>query len=142
MLFRSETDFPAKVFLPGYHHQSKPDPALLQEAAALLQQSKRPLLYYGGGCIAAGAHEVAKAFAEKLRAPVTNTLLGKGSFPEQHDLSVGMLGMHGTAYANKAVIHCDLIMSIGGRWDDRITGKLAEFCPNAKKIHVDIDPAE
>ena len=74
--------------------------------------------------------------------PVTNTLLGKGSFPEQHELSVGMLGMHGTAYANKAVIGCDLIMSVGGRWDDRITGKISEFCPDAKKIHVDIDPAE
>ena len=74
--------------------------------------------------------------------PVTNTLLGKGAFPEQHHLSVGMLGMHGTAYANKAVVGCDLIMSVGGRWDDRITGKLDEFCPDAKKIHVDIDPAE
>ena len=85
---------------------------------------------------------MALAFAEKTRMPVTNTLLGKGSFPEQHELSVGMLGMHGTAYANKAVIGCDLIMSVGGRWDDRITGKLSEFCPDAKKIHVDIDPAE
>ena len=73
---------------------------------------------------------------------MTNTLLGKGAFPEQHELSVGMLGMHGTAYANKAVVGCDLIMSVGGRWDDRITGKLSEFCPDAKKIHVDIDPAE
>jgi acetolactate synthase I/II/III large subunit len=136
------TDFPTEVCLPGYHHQPKPDPVSLQQAAELLRASKRPLLYYGGGCISAGAHEVAKIFAEKLRAPVTNTLLGKGSFPEQHELSVGMLGMHGTAYANKAVIHCDLIMSVGGRWDDRITGKLAEFCPNAKKIHIDIDPAE
>ena len=89
-----------------------------------------------------GAHEAAKAFAEKTRMPVTNTLLGKGAFPEQHALSVGMLGMHGTAYANKAVVGCDLIMSVGGRWDDRITGKLAEFCPDAKKIHIDIDPAE
>lgn len=136
------TDFPEKVFLPGYHLHNKPDPAQLRQAADLLRASKRPLLYYGGGCVSAGAHEAAKAFAEKLRAPVTNTLLGKGSFPEQHELSVGMLGMHGTAYANKAVVHCDLIMSVGGRWDDRITGKLAEFCPNAKKIHIDIDPAE
>ena len=136
------TDFPEKVYLPGYHWQSKADPARLQEAAQLLHQSKRPLLYLGGGCIASGAHTIAKAFAEKAGIPVTNTLLGKGSFPEQHELSVGMLGMHGTAYANKAVIGCDLIMSIGGRWDDRITGKLTEFCPDAKKIHVDIDPAE
>ena len=135
-------DFPEKVHLPGYSWQAKPAPELLEEAAALLRQSKRPLLYLGGGCIAAGAHEAARAFAEKTRMPVTNTLLGKGAFPEQHDLSVGMLGMHGTAYANKAVIGCDLIMSVGGRWDDRITGKLSEFCPDAKKIHIDIDPAE
>ena len=121
------TDFPEKVYLPGYTWQTKPAPELLAEAAALLRKSKRPLLYLGGGCIASGAHEAAKAFAEKTRMAVTNTLLGKGAFPEQHELSVGMLGMHGTAYANKAVVDCDLIMSIGGRWDDRITGKLDEF---------------
>ena len=136
------TDFPAKVYLPGYTWQTKSAPALLEAAAALLRRSKRPLLYLGGGCIASGGHEAAKSFAEKTRMPVTNTLLGKGAFPEQHALSVGMLGMHGTAYANKAVVGCDLIMSVGGRWDDRITGKLAEFCPDAKKIHIDIDPAE
>ena len=136
------TDFPEKVYLPGYTWQTKPALELLEEAATLLRQSKRPLLYLGGGCIASGGHEAAKAFAEKTRMPVTNTLLGKGAFPEQHSLSVGMLGMHGTAYANKAVVDCDLIMSVGGRWDDRITGKLAEFCPDAKKIHIDIDPAE
>ena len=135
-------DFPEKVYLPGYTWQTKPSLELLEGAATLLRQSKRPLLYLGGGCIASGAHEAAKAFAEKTRMPVTNTLLGKGAFPEQHALSVGMLGMHGTAYANKAVVGCDLIMSVGGRWDDRITGKLAEFCPDAKKIHIDIDPAE
>ena len=136
------TDFPEKVYLPGYTWQTKPAPELLEAAAALLRRSKRPLLYLGGGCIASGGHEAAKAFAEKTRMPVTNTLLGKGAFPEQHALSVGMLGMHGTAYANKAVVSCDLIMSVGGRWDDRITGKLSEFCPDAKKIHIDIDPAE
>ncbi|MXY82047.1 MAG: biosynthetic-type acetolactate synthase large subunit [Gemmatimonadetes bacterium] len=136
------TDFPEKVYLPGYTWQTKPAPELLKAAADLLRRSKRPLLYLGGGCIASGGHEAAKAFAEKTRMPVTNTLLGKGAFPEQHALSVGMLGMHGTAYANKAVVGCDLIMSVGGRWDDRITGKLAEFCPDAIKIHIDIDPAE
>ena len=135
-------DFPEKVFLPGYRLGPKPDAEILAEAATLLRRSRKPLLYLGGGCIAAGAHEAALAFAEKTRMPVTNTLLGKGSFPEQHELSVGMLGMHGTAYANKTVVGCDLIMSVGGRWDDRITGKLSEFCPDAKKIHVDIDPAE
>ncbi|MCY3737592.1 MAG: biosynthetic-type acetolactate synthase large subunit [Gemmatimonadaceae bacterium] len=135
-------DYPERVYLPGYSVRSKADPDRLQEAAEFLRRSRRPLLYLGGGAIAAGAHEAAKAFAEKTRMPVTNTLLGKGAFPEQHELSVGMLGMHGTAYANKAVVGCDLIMSVGGRWDDRITGKLDEFCPDAVKIHVDIDPAE
>ena len=135
-------EFPEKIYLPGYHPVSKANPERLKEAAQLLSKSRRPLLYLGGGCIAAGAHEAARAFAEKTRMPVTNTLLGKGSFPEQHELSVGMLGMHGTAYANKTVVGCDLIMSIGGRWDDRITGKLSEFCSDAVKIHVDIDPAE
>ena len=136
------TDFPERVYLPGYSVRSKADPERLREAAEILRGSRRPLLYLGGGAIAAGAHEAARAFAEKTRMPVTNTLLGKGAFPEQHELSVGMLGMHGTAYANKAVVGCDLIMSVGGRWDDRITGKLEEFCPDAAKIHVDIDPAE
>jgi len=135
-------DFPEKVHLPGYHWEPKPDKSRLEETARLLRKSKRPLLYLGGGCVSSGAHTIAKAFAEKLRAPVTNTLLGKGSFPEQHALSVGMLGMHGTAYANKAVVGCDLIMCVGARWDDRITGKLEEFCLDAKKIHIDIDPAE
>ena len=135
-------DFPERVYLPGYSVRSKADPERLREAAEIIRRSRRPLLYLGGGAIAAGAHEAAKAFAEKTRMPVTNTLLGKGAFPEQHELSVGMLGMHGTAYANKAVVGCDLIMSVGGRWDDRITGKLEEFCPDAAKIHVDIDPAE
>jgi len=135
-------DFPDQLDLPGYNLQTQADPEGLREAADLINGSRRPLLYLGGGAVSAGAHEIARAFAEKTQMPVTNTLLGKGSFPEQHDLSVGMLGMHGTAYANKTVVDCDLIMSVGGRWDDRITGKLEAFCPHAKKIHVDIDPAE
>ena len=80
--------------------------------------------------------------AEKLQAPIVNTLLGKGAVAEDHELHMGMLGMHGTAYANKAVANCDLIMAIGARWDDRITGKLSEFCTDAVKLHIDIDPAE
>ena len=131
-----------EISLPGYRLHPKPDLERLDEAAKLLAKSRRPLLYLGGGCVAAGAHEAALALAEKVGMVVTNTLLGKGSFPEQHDLSVGMLGMHGTAYANKAVLGCDLIMAVGARWDDRITGKLSEFCLDAVKIHVDIDPAE
>jgi acetolactate synthase-1/2/3 large subunit len=92
--------------------------------------------------VGSGASKEVLELAEKLQAPVTTTLLGKGAFPETHELSVGMLGMHGTAYANKAVVGCDMIMAIGARWDDRITGKVSEFCPTASKIHIDIDPAE
>ncbi len=134
--------FPDKLDLPGYRYPSMCDMRDIYKAAELIEDSKRPLLVVGHGVVISKAAKVFKAFAEKLHAPVANTLLGKGGFPETHDLSVGMLGMHGTAYANKAVVDCDLIMSIGGRWDDRITGKLSEFCPNAKKIHLDIDPAE
>jgi acetolactate synthase-1/2/3 large subunit len=92
--------------------------------------------------VISGAAKAITYLAEKLQAPVTNTLLGKGCFPETHPLSLGWLGMHGTAYANMAVNNCDLIMSIGSRWDDRIVGNYPSFCPQAKKIHIDIDPAE
>jgi len=134
--------FPEKLDLPGYDLPEMCDMGSLYKAVDLLSQSRRPLIYVGHGVIISHAAEAVRRFAEKLNAPVTNTLLGKGGFPETHTLSVGMMGMHGTAYANKAIVDCDLIMSIGGRWDDRITGKLSEFCPNAKKIHVDIDRAE
>ena len=111
-------------------------------AALLIARPKRPVLYVGHGAVISGAGTAIMQLAEKLQAPVVNTLLGKGAVAEDHPLHLGMLGMHGTAYANKAVIDCDLIMAIGARWDDRITGKLSEFCTDATKIHVDIDPAE
>jgi len=128
--------------LPGYNFPQMCDMKSIYACADLLHASKRPLLYVGQGARISGAAELVRELAEKLQAPVTTTLLGKGAFPETHELSVGMLGMHGTAYANKTVVDCDLIMAIGARWDDRITGKLSEFCPAAKKIHLDIDPAE
>jgi acetolactate synthase-1/2/3 large subunit len=128
--------------LPGYNFPQMCDMESIYACADLLHASKRPLLYVGQGARISGAAELVRELAEKLQAPVTTTLLGKGAFPETHELSVGMLGMHGTAYANKTVVDCDLIMAIGARWDDRITGKLSEFCPAAKKIHLDIDPAE
>ncbi|MCS5626934.1 MAG: biosynthetic-type acetolactate synthase large subunit [Planctomycetes bacterium] len=138
------TTFPENLdeHLPGYNFPQMCDMESIYACADLLHASKKPLLYVGQGARIAGAAELVKELAEKIQAPVTTTLLGKGAFPETHDLSVGMLGMHGTAYANKSVVDCDLIMAIGARWDDRITGKLSEFCPNAKKIHLDIDPAE
>ena len=137
-----DEDFSADLDLPGYKVQTRGSTDGIEYAAELLTKSKQPLLYVGAGAVISGAGRQVKNLAEKLQAPVTTTLLGKGAFSEMHPLSVGMLGMHGTAYANKAVINCDLIMAIGARWDDRITGKVSEFCPNATKIHIDIDPAE
>ncbi len=138
------TTFPNELDLPGYAGDPKLQFSVEQvkKAAKLLNESKRPLLYVGHGAVISGAGKAISKLAKKLCAPVTTTLLGKGSFPETDDLSVGMLGMHGTAYANKAVVDCDLIFAIGARWDDRITGKVDEFCPDAKKLHIDIDPAE
>ena len=138
----SPAPFVERVELTGYHVPDHAEPAALEQAAAYLAKSQRPVLLVGHGAVLSEAGEAILKFAEKLRAPVVNTLLGKGAVPEDHELHLGMLGMHGTAYANKAVDACDLIMSIGSRWDDRITGKLSAFCPEAIKIHVDIDVAE
>ena len=128
--------------LPGYTVPEDGDSKAIERAAEYLHRAKRPLLLVGHGAMIAGAEKAVRCVAEKMQIPVTNTLLGKGCFPETHELNLGMPGMHGTAYANKAVVECDLIMSVGSRWDDRIVGKLDEFCTGAVKIHVDIDPAE
>jgi acetolactate synthase I/II/III large subunit len=130
------------VSLPGYHIPGRGRPELLAKAAALLSRSRKPVLYVGHGAVISGAGPAIVALANKVGAPIVNTLLGKGACPEDSPGHLGMLGMHGTAYANKAVANCDLIMAIGARWDDRITGKLSEFCKDAVKIHVDIDVAE
>ena len=135
-------DFRAELDLPGYQVQPKGNSANIKKVAEMLSKSKRPLLYVGAGAVISGSAKQVLKLAETLQAPVTTTLLGKGAFSEIHPLSVGMLGMHGTAYANKTVVDCDLIMAVGARWDDRITGKVSEFCTNATKIHIDIDPAE
>ena len=134
--------FTDELDLPGYAVPGRGDPAAIAEAARLLSEAKRPLLYVGQGAVISGAGKAVTTLAEKLRAPVVNTLLGKGAVDETHPLHLGMLGMHGTAYANKAVVGCDLIMAIGARWDDRITGRVSDFCTNAVKIHLDVDPAE
>ncbi|KPQ37179.1 MAG: acetolactate synthase I catalytic subunit IlvB [Phormidesmis priestleyi Ana] len=133
---------PGDVKIPGYSPELEIDSDQIEAAISLLQSAERPLLYAGGGAIAAGAHHEIKALAEAFDAPVTTTLMGKGSFDEHHPLSVGMLGMHGTAYANFAVSQCDLLVAIGARFDDRVTGKLDRFATRAKVIHIDIDPAE
>ncbi len=134
--------FVDEVDLPGYTIPGHADPEGIKKTAALLARSRRPVLYVGHGAVISGAGPAILELAEKLQAPIVNTLLGKGAVPEDHPLHQGMLGMHGTAYANKTVMDCDLIMAIGARWDDRITGKLSEFCVGATKIHVDIDVAE
>ena len=130
------------VDLPGYETPGIPSMESLQKAAELLSRARKPLLYVGQGAVIAGAGKAITQLIEKLNAPMVNTLLGKGAVAEDHPLNLGMLGMHGTAYANKAILDCDLIFSIGARWDDRITGKLSEFCPGASKLHMDVDPAE
>ena len=140
--FSGELDPP--LDLPGYHPEQAfdIDLELIDEAVQLLSHAKRPVILAGQGAMIARASAELMEFAETLGCPVTNTLLGKGVFPETHKLSLGMIGMHGTAYANKAICEADLIFNVGSRFDDRIIGKPKEFGKNAKIIHVDIDPAE
>ncbi|MGB7273324.1 MAG: biosynthetic-type acetolactate synthase large subunit [Geitlerinemataceae cyanobacterium] len=133
---------PGMVNLPGYRPTVKGNPRQINQAIELMKESRQPLLYVGGGAIAAGAHAEVQELAEFFHIPVTTTLMGKGAFNENHPLSVSMLGMHGTAYANFAVSECDLLIAVGARFDDRVTGKLDEFASRAKVIHIDIDPAE
>ena len=134
--------FDQPMELPGYTLPTTVDMDAINDIAQALQKAKRPLILAGHGVLISRGTKALAALVEKMQIPVTNTLLGKGAYPETAALSVGMLGMHGTAYANKAVVDCDLIMSVGSRWDDRIVGKVSEFCPDAVKIHIDIDPAE
>ena len=140
--FSGELDPP--LDLPGYHPERAfdIDLAAIDEAVQLISHAKRPVILAGQGAMIARASAELMEFAETLGCPVTNTLLGKGVFPETHKLSLGMIGMHGTAYANKAICEADLIFNVGSRFDDRIIGKPEEFGKNAKIIHVDIDPAE
>ncbi len=134
----------AEIDLPGYHPEKafNIDESKIDQAIELINEAKRPLILAGQGAMIARADKELMYFAETLGCPVTSTLLGKGVFPETHELALGMLGMHGTAYANKAVVECDLIINVGSRFDDRILGKTEMFCRNAKKIHFDIDAAE
>jgi len=133
---------PAAVKLKGYKPTVKGNIRKIDAALNLMDAAKRPLLYVGGGVISANAHGQVKELAELFQIPVTTTLMGLGAFDEHHPLSVSMLGMHGTAYANFAVSECDLLIAVGARFDDRVTGKLDEFASKAQVIHMDIDPAE
>ena len=137
-------DLNASFDLPGYQPETCMEicETAAKQAADLIGKAKRPVILAGQGCMIARADKELLELAEKLNAPVTTTLLGKGVFPETHPLSLGMLGMHGTAYANKAMVECDLLINIGSRFDDRIIGQPAKFCKDAPIIHIDIDPAE
>jgi acetolactate synthase-1/2/3 large subunit len=127
--------------LPGYKVMSGGHAKQISSAAAAVSKSERPVLYVGGGVISAGAAEDLRAFARKANLPVTMTLMGLGAYDQSRAESLDMLGMHGSAYANYAVQECDLLIAVGARFDDRVTGKLKTFAPNAKIVHIDIDPA-
>ena len=135
-------DWPPPLILPGYRVPSEPDLAQVRAAAALLQRARRPVLYVGGGVIKADAHAELLAVAELARAPVTTTLMARGAFPDTHPLALGMPGMHGCYTAVAALQEADLVVALGARFDDRVTGRLADFAPRAKVVHADIDPAE
>ncbi len=137
-----EFDYPEQVSFRGYRLPAEPSEAQIYQAVKTIGLSRRPVIYAGGGVIASGAAEELKEFAEKTQIPVTTTLMGKGAIPEDHPLSLGMVGMHGTYYANYAVSHSDLLIAVGARFDDRVTGRLDTFATQAKVIHIDIDAAE
>jgi acetolactate synthase-1/2/3 large subunit len=134
--------WPPVMELPGYQVPGPPDPEQMRAAAVLLHQARRPVLYVGGGVIKADAHAELRQLAELARAPVTTTLMARGAFPDSHPLALGMPGMHGCYTAVAALQEADLVVALGARFDDRVTGKLADFAPRAKVVHVDIDPAE
>ena len=127
--------------LIGYKPHLTGNPQQIKKAVKLMIEAKKPVLYVGGGAVNAEAQDELVELAELMNIPVTTTTQGKGAFPEDHPLSLRMLGMHGTYYANMAVYNCDLLIAVGARFDDRVTGKVEEFAPNAKIIHIDIDPA-
>ncbi|MEP9411810.1 MAG: biosynthetic-type acetolactate synthase large subunit [Candidatus Brocadia sp.] len=140
-LEKCEEIIPSEVDLPGYKPRYEGNIRQIKIAAEEINNSRQPVVYTGGGIITSGCSKELLELAEKGNLPVTTTLMGLGGFPEDHDLSLGMLGMHGTVYANFAVTECDLLIAIGSRFDDRVTGKIDEFAPHAKIIHIDIDPA-
>lgn len=128
--------------LPAYTPHQTVDEEQTQRIVAAWKNAKKPIILAGHGVLIASASEKLTRLAEQMNTPVTTTLLGKGVFPESHSLSLGMLGLHGTAYANKAMVECDFLLNIGSRFDDRIVGKPSEFCKNAFIAHIDIDPSE
>lgn len=141
-IIASKLTFPAPkaVTIPNYQPTYAADPEQIAKACRLITEAKTPVLYVGGGVILSDSNKELTELAVKLNIPVTMTLMGLGAFPGNHELSMGMLGMHGTYAANMAVAKCDLLISVGARFDDRVTGKLDDFATNAKIVHIDIDP--
>ena len=136
-------DWDQPLELPGYKVDNfKAPQEQLEQVAAAIKRARRPMIYCGGGIIAANASQQLKEFARKTGIPVTMTLMGLGAFPYDEELCLDMLGMHGSVYANKAICDCDLLLALGVRFDDRVTGKLQEFARNAKIVHIDIDASE
>lgn len=137
-----EFRYPKTVHIPGYNPTYEGHPGQVTRAVKAIARAKKPVIYAGGGVVISGAHELLLELAERTGIPVTSTLMGLSGFPGCHRLALGMLGMHGTYWANMAVNEADLIIGIGARFDDRVTGKVSRFAPDAKIIHIDIDPAE
>ena len=135
-------NWPSSIKLAGYNPKTTPDAQAITDAAALIAQSSKPVFYVGGGVIKANAHKELRQLVELLGAPVVTTLMARGAFPDSHPLHMGMPGMHGTVAAVTALQKADLLITLGARFDDRVTGKLSTFAPNAKILHADIDPAE
>ena len=135
-------NWPTSINLAGYKPKSTPDAQSITDAAALIAQSSKPVFYVGGGVIKANASAELRQLVELLGAPVVTTLMARGAFPDSHPLHMGMPGMHGTVAAVTALQKADLLITLGARFDDRVTGKLSTFAPNAKILHADIDPAE
>ncbi|MDO9080024.1 MAG: biosynthetic-type acetolactate synthase large subunit, partial [Desulfuromonadales bacterium] len=133
-------EYPDKVEIRGYKPNSQGNPRQIEKAVKMILAAKRPVIYVGGGVTLSDTSQELLGFAELIKAPVTTTLMAMASFPKKHPLSLGMLGMHGTYYANMAVMESDLLIAIGARFDDRVTGTLSTCAPHAKIIHVDIDP--
>jgi len=133
---------PSPVRLPGYRPDRQPLPEELKEAVEMIQSAKRPIIFCGHGIVRANATSLLLEFVHKTNIPVALTLLGLGGFPARHERSLGMMGMHGEAWVNTAIQEADLIIALGMRFDDRVTGNLKTYAPNAKKIHVELDPAE
>ncbi|MDD3315230.1 MAG: biosynthetic-type acetolactate synthase large subunit [Syntrophaceticus sp.] len=138
----AEFSYPREISFRGYCVPGEPNSTMIYQAAKKIGLARKPLLYAGGGVISSDAAEELTQLAEKTSMPVTSTLMGKGAIPDDHPLSLGMVGMHGTYYANYAVSHCDLLIAVGARFSDRVTGNLDTFAPHAEIIHIDIDAAE